>query len=292
MTTPQSTRHHVQCLSPAGLHRMSYQQWGAADNPKVLVCVHGLTRNSHDFDFLAAALANDYRVICPDVVGRGQSDWLKNPAGYAIPQYVSDLLVLLARLDVEAVDWFGTSMGGLIGMSLASLPSAPIRRLVLNDVGPLIQASALRRIGDYVGQLPIWADTAAALAGLKQLFAPFGLQTEAEWQHLVQHTLRPLPEGGYTLNYDPAIAEPFRQAFSEADISLWPIYEAVHCPILAVRGANSDLLSHETWQDMLARGQARGQQVQGLEIAATGHAPMFTRAPEIEAVRQFLLADG
>lgn len=288
MTPISSTRHHVQCLGPSGLHRMSYQQWGAADNPKVLVCVHGLTRNSHDFDFLAAALADDYRVICPDVVGRGQSDWLKHPAGYAIPQYVSDMLVLLARLDVEAVDWFGTSMGGLIGMSLASLPDTPIRKLILNDVGPLIQAAALKRIGQYVGQPPVWPDTETALDNLKQLFAPFGLQTDAEWMHLLQHTLRPSLDGGYTLNYDPAIAEPFRQAFAEEDISLWPIYRAIQCPVLAVRGAESDLLSRETWQAMLADKA----DTQGLEIAATGHAPMFTRTPEIEQVRSFLLADG
>ncbi|MFP5399573.1 MAG: alpha/beta fold hydrolase, partial [Gammaproteobacteria bacterium] len=158
MTEPRL--NHVQCLDGRGLHRMAYWEWGDAANPRVLVCVHGLTRQGRDFDTLARALADEYRVVCPDVVGRGRSDWLADPAGYAIPHYVADMVTLLARLDATTLDWVGTSMGGLIGMSLASLPAAggsPIRRLVLNDVGPTIEPAALQRIGTYVGQPVRWA---------------------------------------------------------------------------------------------------------------------------------------
>lgn len=274
----------VQCVSPSGLHRMAYREWGAADNPQVLVCVHGLTRNSHDFDRLAEALAEDYRVICPDVVGRGESDWLADPAGYAIPQYVGDMITLLARLNVPQVDWFGTSMGGLIGMSLASLKQSPVRRLVLNDVGPLIQGDALRRISQYVGVMPKWPDRAAATAALKALCAPFGLKTEAEWTHLVTHSTRQAEDGSYGLTYDPAIANPFRHAFAAQDISLWGLYDAMTCPTLAIRGADSDLLRRQTWQEMATRGP----QASLLEIPDTGHAPMFLRVEEIALVRAFL----
>src|SRR5512145_2353603 len=144
----------VKCLSAAGFHHMAYVEWGDAANPKVLVCVHGLTRSGRDFDFLAQALADDYRVVCPDVVGRGRSDWLRNKSLYALPQYCADMTALLARLGVETVDWFGTSMGGLIGMALACQPETPIARLVLNDVGPVITASSLERIGTYLGAAP------------------------------------------------------------------------------------------------------------------------------------------
>ena len=151
---PLPAERSVCCASPSGLHRMVYYEWGERGNTKVLVCVHGLSRNGRDFDILAQALAGDYRVICPDVVGRGRSDWLRDPAGYTIPQYVADMMVLIARLDVETVHWLGTSMGGLIGMVLASLENTPVTRLLLNDVGPEISSASIRRIGEYIGRAP------------------------------------------------------------------------------------------------------------------------------------------
>jgi pimeloyl-ACP methyl ester carboxylesterase len=157
----------VQCLAPSGLHRMAYTEWGARDNPRVLVCVHGLTRNGRDFDALADAMSAHYRVICPDVVGRGQSSHLRDPSAYGIPQYVADMVTLIARLNVESVHWVGTSMGGLIGMALAALEGTPIRKLVLNDVGPVITAESLQRIGTYVGTNPDWATFDEALAFVK-----------------------------------------------------------------------------------------------------------------------------
>ena len=277
----------VQCIGPSGLHRMAYTEWGARDNPRVLVCVHGLTRNGRDFDVLAASLAAHYRIVCPDVVGRGQSGYLRDPAGYAIPQYVADMVTLIARLNVDSVHWLGTSMGGLIGMALAAQESSPIRRLVLNDVGPLITAESLRRIAEYVGTDPQWPSFDAALAYVKLISAPFGELTEAQWRHLTETSVVQRPDGRWAFRYDPRIAEPFKAAFAGgADIDLWPLYRQVGCPMLVIRGAESDLLTRETWQQMASHGQP----VKLAEIEKVGHAPMFRSDEQIAIVRDFLLS--
>ncbi len=276
----------VQCLSPSGLHRMVYTEWGDPANPKVVVCAHGLTRNGRDFDVLAQTLAAHYRVICPDVVGRGRSDWLKVPAGYVVPQYVADMVTLIARLDVETVHWVGTSMGGLIGIGLAAQERTPITRLVINDVGPAISGAALERIGQFVGTDPTWATFDEALAYVKKVNAPFGALDEAQWHALTEHCVARRADGCWGLVYDPAIAGPFRQAFSAQGVELWPIYEAIRCPTLAIRGAESDLLSRETW---LAMGQ-RGPRAALAEVPGVGHAPMFQTPEQIKLVTDFLLA--
>ncbi len=278
--------HTVQCLSPAGLHRIAYTEWGDATNPRTLVCVHGLSRVGRDFDDLARALCADYRVICPDIVGRGASDWLADPMHYQIPQYAGDMVTLLARLNTGDVHWFGTSMGGLIGMALAAMPHSPITRLVLNDVGPLLKAGALKRIAEYVGQAPVFPDFAAAEAYVRAVSASFGLTSDAQWRHLTEISLRPAPGGALRLHYDPAIAVPMRaQNTGSADVDIWHIYDAIRCPTLVVRGAQSDLLDPAT----LAAMAARGPRAATVEIAAVGHAPMFMDASQIEIVRQFLL---
>ena len=205
---------HVQCLGPAGLHRMAYWEWGDAHNPRVVVCVHGLSRQGRDFDALAAALKDDWRVVCPDVAGRGESDRLSDPNGYQIPQYVCDMVTLLARLDAEQIDWVGTSMGGLIGLGLAALRGTPIRRLVLNDVGPTIEAAALERIGSYLGQPVEWPTLDAAADDLWRISSAFGPHSREQWLALSRPMLRPLdaadPGAGFKPHYDPAIAVPLR----------------------------------------------------------------------------------
>lgn len=276
----------VRCASAAGLHRMAYTEWGERDNPRVLVCVHGLTRNCRDFDRLAGVLARDYRVVCPDVVGRGRSGWLKDPAGYGFPQYVADMMVLLARLDVETVHWVGTSMGGLIGMIIASQPDSPISRLVLNDVGPMITAESLRRIGDYVGKAPRFDSFADAEQYIRAVSAPFGALSDEQWRELTESSVRRGNDGKWGMVYDPAIGEPFRQAYLlHQDVDLWPVYDAIRCPTLAVRGAQSDLLTAETHAAM---GQ-RGPRARLAEIADVGHAPMFLDESQIAVVKGFLL---
>lgn len=279
--------HTVQCLSPAGLHRMAYTEWGDPYNPKVLVCVHGLTRCGRDFDFLAESLAGEYRVVCPDVVGRGKSDWLKFKALYGIPQYAADMVTLLARLDVAAVHWLGTSMGGLIGMALAAQENTPITRLVLNDVGPSITAVSLQRIGDYLGQAPRFDNVAQAEAFVRFISAPFGHLSDLQWRHLTTHVVRTAADGKIEFCYDPGIAEPFRQDQGDGqDIDLWPLYDAISCPTLVMRGALSDLLLPET----VAQMANRGPHALTVEIPGVGHAPMLLDEAQVSVVRDFLLA--
>ncbi|HRG70832.1 MAG TPA: alpha/beta hydrolase [Thauera aminoaromatica] len=284
----QPRARHVLCSGPHGLHRVAYTEWGEPTNRRVLVCVHGLTRNGRDFDDLARALAREYRVVCPDVVGRGRSDWLTDKADYGFPVYVADMVTLIARLDVEEVHWVGTSMGGIIGMLLASLAGTPITRLVLNDVGPVITAASLRRIGQYVGRAPRFADPAAAEAYIREVGAPFGALTDAQWRHLTEYSVRRMDdaEGGYAMVYDPGLGEVFRLNPVPVDIDLWPVYEAIRCPTLALRGAESDLLEPATFAAM----GARGPRAQTVEFPGVGHAPMLMDAAQIATVREFLLA--
>ena len=185
----------VQCASPTGLHRMAYLEWGSRDNPRVLVCVHGLTRCARDFDFLSRDLSARYRVVCPDVAGRGNSDWLTNPNEYQVPTYVADMVTLLARLDVESVDWVGTSLGGLVGMALAALPGSPITRLVLNDVGPVVTRASIGRIASYVGKWPPLPTMGAAEIYVRSVSASFGPHSDAEWRFLTEHVVREFLSG-------------------------------------------------------------------------------------------------
>lgn len=283
----------VQCISPVGLHRMAYKEWGAPDNPNVLVCVHGVTRVSGDFDALARALASEYRVICPDVVGRGRSGWLANKDLYQIPQYVSDMVTLLARVldpdEVQTVDWFGTSMGGLIGMALASLPGSPVRKLVLNDIGPTLNPTALGRIGDYIGQDVHFSSFDQAAKFIRDMSVTFGSHTDQEWGKLAADVLRQDVDGSWIRHYDLGLAQPFLRATPESakadEATLWALYDAVKCPTLLVRGEQSDLLSPETAQLMTARGP----KAQLVELPGVGHAPTFTHADQIAIARQFLL---
>ena len=283
----------VQCLDSRGLHRMAYWQWGNAANPKVLVCVHGLTRQGRDFDALARALAGDYRVICPDVVGRGRSDWLADPMGYAIPHYVADMVCLLARLDARVVDWVGTSMGGLIGLGLASLNGSPLRKLVLNDVGPTIEPAALQRIGSYVGQSSFWTTLDEAADASWALSQGFGPHSREQWLALTAPQLKPATQdgkSGFTARCDPAIAVPLRAVTPElakaGEALLWQSYDRLQCPTLLLRGADSDLLSPATAQAMTQRGP----RAQLHEFAGVGHAPTLVHAEQIEVLRKFLLS--
>ncbi len=258
----------VACLSPLGFHRMAYQEWGSDTAPRTVVCVHGLTRNAWDFEDLAASLVEaGYRVVCPDVVGRGRSGRLTDPAHYALPQYAADLAVLLARLDLAEVDWVGTSMGGLIGLYLAALPGTPLRRLVLNDIGPFVPKAALERISGYVGADPLFADLDAACAYFSRVHAAFGPLSSAQWRRLTKRSTRSV-EGGYRLTYDPAIAIAFNAALGR-DIDLWGLWDSVSCPVLALRGIDSDLLRAATCEEMTRRGPV----CKAVEFPDCGHAP-------------------
>jgi pimeloyl-ACP methyl ester carboxylesterase len=285
----QAKRKTVQCLSPAGLHKMSYKEWGNANNPRVLVCVHGVTRVSDDFDILAQELAAHYRVICPDIVGRGQSDWLPNPQLYQIPQYVSDVVTLLARINVEKVDWFGTSMGGLIGIVLASMRQSPIKKMILNDVGPSLNFEAIERIADYIGQDKQFARFDEAARFIREISTSFGPHSESQWLKIASDVLKLNADGKWIRHYDLGLAVPVKATTREvAEIGekmLWAAYDAISCPTLLIRGAESDLLSTKTAQEM----QARGPKVKLVEIAGVGHAPTFVHEDQIAIAKEFLL---
>ena len=273
-------------LGPHGFHRLHYTAWGAPDNPRVLICVHGLTRNSRDFDHLAMSLEDQYRIFCPDVVGRGRSDWLTHRTDYGYPQYLNDMNALIAHTGARSIDWVGTSMGGLIGMLLAAQPNSPIRRLVMNDVGPFVPKTALERIGEYLGKAPNFASLAEMEGYIRAIAAGFGPLTDAQWRHLTEHGAVRGEDGSYRFAYDPGIAEPFKAALE--DVDLWPVWEAVRCPVLVLRGSESDVLSHG---DAMAMGQ-RGPKAQVVEFTGVGHAPMLMDVEQIRTVRDWLLDDN
>ncbi len=276
----------MQCASAAGLHRIAYLEWGATDNPQVLVCAHGLTRCARDFDNLARALSDRYRVVCPDVAGRGDSDWLADPMLYGVPQYVADMVTLIARLDVEQVHWVGTSMGALIGMALAAQKSTPVSRLVVNDAGPVVAKVALERIATYVGKWPPLPSLHAAEQLVRAVAAPFGPHTDEEWRFLTEVVVRENADGGYRFHYDPKIAEPFRRDMPEGDMELWPVWDAIRCPTLVIRGAQSDLLSKATAEQMTQRGP----KAKLVELPGIGHAPTLLHGDQVSLVREFLLS--
>jgi pimeloyl-ACP methyl ester carboxylesterase len=278
-----------QGLSSKGFHRVHYTDWGDPDAERVVICVHGLTRNGRDFDFLAQALLPDFRVVCPDIPGRGQSDWLYAKEDYGYPQYCADMAALIARVTAgggrKRLYWVGTSMGGIIGMLLASRPNSPIGKLVLNDVGTLIPKAALERIGSYVGQDPRFKSLAELEAMTRIVCAPFGPLTDAQWRHLTETSAKQYENGSWGLRYDPGIAIPFQKG-PIADVDLWPLWDTIACPTLLLRGAQSDLLLKET---ALAMTQ-RGPKPRLIEFEGVGHAPMLMSADQIGVVREFLLA--
>ena len=274
----------VQGLGTHGFYSMAYFEWGDPANERVLVCVHGLTRRGRDFDALAAALENHYRVICVDLPGRGRSDWFALAADYQPTTYLQGLTALLARLDVEQVDWLGVSLGGLLGMMLAAQPKTPIRRLVLDDIGSYVDAEALQRIATYVSEYPAFPDRAALEAYMRVVCAPYGLTTDAEWDHLVSYGSRQDETGAWRFHWDPKLAEPFKDGFSES-VSLWPLWEMIQAPVLLLRGSESDILTAETAAEMVARKPTTTL----VEFAGIGHAPMLTNAEQIGAVRRWLV---
>jgi len=270
--------------TPHGFYRMSYMEWSGPVGAPTVICVHGLTRNGHDFDMLAEALSSDFRVVCPDVLGRGKSDWLEHTEDYDFPVYIASMAQLIARLDAPEVLWVGTSMGGLIGMLTAALPNAPIKRLVINDIGPLLAKEGIARIATYVGKDPSFPDLVALEAYQREIAASFGPLTDTQWRHLATHAARTKPDGSLGLAYDPRIADTFKNA-APVDVDLWPQWDRLACPTLVLRGANSDLLRRP---DALAMTQ-RGPRATLVEFPGIGHAPALMAPDQIAAVRGFLL---
>jgi pimeloyl-ACP methyl ester carboxylesterase len=273
----------IQVEGPDGDYGLSYAEWGSPGAGHAIICVHGLTRNGRDFDHLAAVLQDHARVICPDIVGRGLSDPLGNPEDYALPTYVAHMLQMLDKLSLGEVDWVGTSMGGLIGMGVAA-SGAPIRRLVLNDIGPFIPKAALERINMYLGMSLSFASLEALEAHLREIHAGFGPLSDAEWRHLAEHSASRREDGTFRLSYDQRLGEPMKRGPIE-DVDLWPVWDQISCPVLVLRGAESDLLLAETAEEMTRRGP--GAEI--IQIDGTGHAPALMAKDQIEIVRDWLL---
>jgi pimeloyl-ACP methyl ester carboxylesterase len=276
-------------LSSGGFHRLSYTEWGDEQSPHVVICVHGLARNARDFDVLAQALQSRCRVLCPDVAGRGQSAWLARKEDYAYPQYLADATALIARASAHLppdarIDWVGTSMGGLIGLLLAAQPQHPIRRLVLNDIGPFVPKAAIERIASYIGKAAAFASMEEAERYVRVVSAPFGPLTDAQWRHLTEHSVHREAEGRWVLNYDPGIAVPL--AHQVRDVDLWDHWDRIDCPVLAVRGMESDVLLAHTAHEMTRRGPAARLR----EFPGIGHAPALMAADQVETVCDFLFA--
>lgn len=303
-------------LGPDGFHRLAYTDWGSRDNSHVVICIHGLSRNSRDFDRLAETLEASCRVVCMDVVGRGCSDWLKDKSGYCFPTYLNDAAALVARVTHQrqpglwealrvryrgrrsrrALDWVGTSMGGLIGMLLAAKQNSPIRRLVLNDVGPFVPWNGLIRLKGHIGNEISFATLAEAEAHFRRVCAEFGTLDDAYWRHLAEHSVKQGEDGQISLRHDPAISRglpvhldpelPIGPEFLRG-IDLWRIWDSVRCPVLVLRGENSRVLPEEVVQEM----QRRKPDLLVAEIPEVGHVPALASDQQIGIVRDFLLAD-
>ncbi|HKN28229.1 MAG TPA: alpha/beta hydrolase [Roseiarcus sp.] len=275
---------HLACLGPSGFHRVAYDEWRPPAGGPTLVCVHGLSRNARGFDAIAAVLSRRYRVVCPDMPGRGRSAWLANPADYSFPLYLADCAALIARLDVESVDWLGTSMGALIGMMLAAPSGSPIRKLVLNDAGAFVSGEGLNRIGGYLGADPTFESIEAMEAAVRRNNAPYGPLTDAQWRKLTIDSAREKPGGGYGFNYDPRLGDPYK-AGPVGDVDLWAFWDAVRCPTLLMRGEKSDIISRDVAEAMTERGP----RAKLVEFPGIGHAPQLLSDDQIGAVRDFLL---
>ncbi|HUK59323.1 MAG TPA: alpha/beta fold hydrolase [Stellaceae bacterium] len=275
--------HAMPCLTAHGFVSLAYVAWEGPTRRRPVVCVHGLTRNGRDFDRLAAALATGAPVFCPDMPGRGKSQWLDHAEDYAYPTYVSACAALLARIGADEVDWVGTSMGGIIGMFMAALPGTPIRRLVLNDLGAFIPATALSRLATYVGSDPSFASDAELETDLRRIAAPFGRLSDADWKHLARISTRRKADGTLGYAYDPRIGNALRQG-EPKDVDLWATYDAIGVPTLLLRGAESDLLRAEDARAMTQRGP----RARLVEFAGVGHAPALMADDQIAHVRAFL----
>lgn len=275
--------YHFLADGPAGPHKIAYREWGDSNTSDVVVCAHGLTRNSRDFDKISKVLSEDYRVLCVDIAGRGNSDWLDDPQHYAYPQYVIDAHSLLTHLGITQVNWLGTSMGGILGMLMAAMPDSPVQKLIINDIGPFIPSAALRRISNYVGKAPKFSSIEAVNAYLREVHAPFGPLTDQQWAHLANHSAKQDIDGDWTLNYDPAIAEPFKK-IDDQDIDLWEVWDNISCPTLILRGETSDVLPLE----IAHQARTRGPMAELHQFGGTGHAPALMAIEQIQIVRQWL----
>lgn len=272
-----------QSLSPAGFHKIHVAVWGKENNdPVPVICAHGLTRNARDFDKLAAALSATRTVYCPDFPGRGRSEDLRDPMLYTVTQYMADMAMLIARTGAAQVDWVGTSMGGVVGLLLAAQAGSPIRKLVLNDVGPVVTKESMSGIREKLLKTKSFASIQEAEQTLRRSFAGFGKLSDEDWAHMAKHGVRPTSDGRFVLAYDPKIVEPIKEL--AADIELWPLYDAVRAQTLVLRGEESELLSGKVAEEMTRRGPC----AKLVSFPQVGHAPSLMVEDQIQTIQQFI----
>ncbi len=288
-------------ISAEGFHRIVYSEWGKPDaNRPTIICTHGLLRNRHDFDALANYLSlHDRHVFCPDFVGRGDSDWFGQSQHYNIEQYMTDMAVLIAKTSANKVDWLGTSIGGLVGMMMAALPNSPIRRLVLNDVGPQVPIHGLRRLAKYAFSPQEFTTKDAAKQYFKTIYADFGNLQAQQWDDFTEYSIRQLPSGNYAPNYDPHIShhKSFPQLLLDLmhhphkslegivfDIDLWSVWNKIKCPILIIHGHHSDILLPEH----IIKMRETHPDTTLIEINDAGHAPALLQQEEHEKIACWL----
>ena len=276
----------VRCRNQRGSHLLTYYEWGDPENDRVLLCVHGLARTGRDFDHMAGALQDRYRVVCPDMVGRGHSEWLPVKADYNYPQYLRDMLTLIAQLRPARLDWLGTSMGGMTGMILAAQGDNPIHKLVLNDVGAVLAGETVKYLQAWFGEEQHFANLDEVESYCRGIYKPFGDLTDVEWREIAENTVRPAPDGGYVLHYDPAIADNVK-TLEAKDYAVWEVWDAIQAPVLLIHGKESTVLTQATVTEMLQRGPSTDL----IEWPGIGHAPTLTREEQIAPIREWLLSD-
>ncbi|MGZ3158472.1 MAG: alpha/beta fold hydrolase [Burkholderiaceae bacterium] len=269
---------------PPRPHQIFYKEWGNNSNQNALFCAHGLTRNCGDFDYFCSRMESQYHIICPDMPGRGQSDWLaKDEYHYSV--YMADAGTLIAKLGAKKLDWVGTSMGGLMGMILASQPNTPIRKLVINDVGPFASRESQINIGKYAGNDERFTTFEEVLAYFKNLYSAWGNVPEEQWQSVAKQSSRILQDGTYALAYDPAIVAPLKgNVEALQDISIWPVFEAIQIPILLLHGAESTILPATLVEEM----KQRNKNLEVIDFPGIGHAPSLMEDYQVNLVRDWL----
>ena len=281
------SKHYHLGLGFHGFHRLNYLEWGDIDkfsHQETLLCVHGLTRNARDFDYFAERMCDDYRVVCPDVVGRGDSDHMPDADGYNYLQYNSDMNALISRLGVTEVNWIGTSMGGIIGMVLASVNQSPIRRLVVNDIGPEVSRSAQRQIAEYIGRAGEFESVQSVADYLKTIYAEFAPMTEDDWMHMAKYSSRRTKDGLFRLKTDPHVGDAFRDSISYFNVDMWDTWEKIVCPVLVLRGKDSSFLTRDIADKMLTCGP----ETTLVEFDDTGHTPTLRNDEQVDVIRDWL----
>lgn len=282
LSMSEPTDHFYFGLSNEGFHRNYYRQWGDPDNDNIIICVHGVTRLSRDFDTLAEALSSEYRVICPDIVGRGYSDWFGNQQNYNFLQYCADMNALIAHINADKVHWIGTSMGGLIGMILSAMSQTPIQSLILNDVGPDLKRIELQRLGKYIGKAPTFNNQKELFDYYKETYQAYGRLPAKQWKNMALYSSFE-EDYGYRIHYDPKIGDAFRKSYSFYNFDLWRYWDEIDCPSLLIRGELSTFFTEKTAEKMCIRGE----DVQFQRVKNIGHAPLLNSKSEINFIRKF-----